>query len=86
MMTKKCFAAIGTAKEISAEIQKLTDEIKEKGPSVAYANALLIAELNDRFCRDFGNVDPYWMPPQKGGKPTRETYVPPEAADEEILT
>lgn len=84
MMTKKCFAAIRTAKEVSAEIQKLTDEIKAKGPEVAYENALKIAALNDKFRQDFGSVDPYWQPPSK--KPTKETYVPPEALDEEILT
>lgn len=84
-MTRKCFAAIRTAKEVSAEIKKLTDEIRLKGPEVAYENALKIAALNDKFLADFGNVDPYWQPPRKDGKPAKETYVPPEAMYDELL-
>lgn len=61
-MTKKCFAAIMTAQEVSAEVKKLTDEVKEKGVTVAYKNIMKIAELNDKYYTDFYGIDPYWTP------------------------
>lgn len=83
IMTKKCYAAIRTAKEISVQIKQLIDEINEKGDEVIYDNLMKIAELNDKYLQDFGEVNPYWQPPKN--KTFKETYVPPEAMYDEIL-
>lgn len=64
-MSKKCYAAIMSAKEVSAEIKQLTDEVKEKGVTKAYKAVMRIAELNDKFINDFGDVDPAWSPEPK---------------------
>ena len=45
-MSKKCYAAIMSA--------------RETGVKNAYKNLMKIAELNDKFYRDFHDVDPAW--------------------------
>lgn len=57
-MSKKCYAAIMSARETTTEIKKLTDEVKATGVKNAYI--MKIAELNDKFYRDFHDVDPAW--------------------------
>ena len=59
-MSKKCYAAIMSARETTTEIKKLTDEVKATGVKNAYKNLMKIAELNDKFYRDFHDVDPAW--------------------------
>ena len=59
-MSKKCYAAIMSARETTEEIKKLTDEVKATGVKNAYKNLMKIAELNDKFYRDFHDVDPAW--------------------------
>lgn len=59
-MSKKCYAAIMSARETTTEIKKLTDEVKTTGVKNAYKNLMKIAELNDKFYRDFHDVDPAW--------------------------
>lgn len=63
-MTRKCFAAIQSAKDVSKQIKKLTDTVltKPNGSKQAYEQIRKIAELNNKFIRDFGSVDPYWTP------------------------
>lgn len=62
MMTKRCYAAILTAKDMSAKIKELTDEVREKGVTKAYKAVMQIAELNDKYFRDFQNINPAWTP------------------------
>lgn len=45
-MTKRNYAAIMSAKDMSREIKKLTDEVKSKGVTKAYKAVMRIAELN----------------------------------------
>ena len=78
-MSKKCYAAIMTAKEISQEIKTLTDEVKVKGVTKAYKAVMRIAELNDKYISDFGDVDPAWSPEPKQQQPT-QTQAPAAAA------
>lgn len=89
-MSKKCYAAIMSAKEISAEIKTLTDEVREKGVTKAYKAVMRIAELNDKFVQDFGDVDPAWSPEPKKQKPAAQpaaqTAQPAYAYAEEILS
>ena len=68
-----------TAKEISQEIKTLTDEVKEKGVTKAYKAVMRIAELNDKYIADFGDVDPAWSPEPKQQQPT-QTQAPAAAA------
>lgn len=78
-MSKKCYAAIMTAKEISQEIKTLTDEVKEKGVTKAYKAVMRIAELNDKYIEDFGDVDPAWSPEPKQQQQPIQTQTPAPA-------
>lgn len=70
MMSKKCYAAILSAKEISKEIQMITNNVTEPNDAQAYEAMMQIAELNDKFVKDFMDVDPAWTPDkQSSNKP-----------------
>lgn len=65
MMTKKCYAHIKTSQEVSEEIKALTDEVLAPGGMTKAYNAIKqIAELNNRFHRQFKDTSPEWMPPE----------------------
>lgn len=59
-MTKKCFAMIKTANENAAKIKELTDVVLSGSCTKAYKAIKEIAALNEKFIKDFGDVDPYW--------------------------
>lgn len=63
-MTKKCFAAIKTAQEISARIKELTETIDKNDAEAMYAALTEIKKMNDKYVDNFGNVDPYWKKPE----------------------
>lgn len=79
MMTKKCYAAIMTAKDTSAKIKELTDEVKAKGVTKAYKAVMEIAELNDKYYREFQDIDPAWTP-EGAAKAARAQSNPAPAA------
>lgn len=63
-MTKKCFAAIKSAQEMSKTIHRLVKEV-QADPSKMAANFDIIAGNNARFLNDFADVDPYWVSNQQ---------------------
>lgn len=79
MMTKKCYAAIMSAKDMSAKIKELTDEVKEKGVTKAYKAIMAIAEMNDKYVADFASVDPAWSPEPKKEKAESKSEEPAQA-------
>lgn len=86
-MSKKCYAAIMSARETTEEIKKLTDEVKATGVRNAYKNLMKIAELNDKFYRDFHDVDPAWSIDKKPQGQQTQQAVParvPVSADGNI--
>lgn len=80
-MSKKCYAAIMSARETTTEIKKLTDEVKATGVKNAYKNLMKIAELNDKFYRDFHDVDPAWSIDKKN---QGQQVTVPVSADDNI--
>lgn len=78
-MTKKCFAAIMTAKDNSALIKEMTDTVLNGGMTKAYATIKKIAELNDTYIKQFGDIDPYWQPPTQPAMAMAETQAQPAA-------
>lgn len=69
IMSKKNFACIMTAKETAAAIKELTDAATKV--TMAYKTVHAIAEINDKFIADFGDVDPSWSPKKEQQIPTR---------------
>lgn len=63
-MTKKCFAAIKTAQEMSARIKELTKTIDKNNTEAMYAALVEIKTINDKYVSNFGDVDPYWKKPE----------------------
>lgn len=63
-MTTKAYAAIKSAQEVMAEIEKLSDAVTHK-PTTAYATVKKILAMSARWNNDFHDVDPGWRPPQK---------------------
>lgn len=83
-MTKKCYACIKCSTELAAEIQNLTNTVLAKGGMTkAYGTIKKIAELNDKFVREFSDVDPGWTPPVYNKKPSQPTVAAPAIAYEE---
>lgn len=79
MMTKRCYAAIMTAKDMSARIKELTDEVKAKGVTKAYKAVMEIAEMNDKYFADFQSVDPAWTPDSEKAKKNAAQTGPAKA-------
>ena len=66
-MTKKCFAAIKSAKELTENIQK-TINIVQNGILTSEQALQRISDLNGKYIKEFGDVDPYWQAPKKEQK------------------
>lgn len=75
-MTRKCFAAIMTAKENSEKIKKLTDSVLSGSVTKAYGAIKEIAALNEKYIQDFGSVNPYWTPDGNGKPETKKAPAP----------
>lgn len=75
-MTRKCFAAIMTAKENSEKIKELTDSVLSGSVTKAYGAIKEIAALNEKYIQDFGSVNPYWTPDGNGKPEAKKTPAP----------
>lgn len=88
-MSKKCYAAILSAKEASAAIKELTDEAKGSCTK-AYKNLMKIAEINDKYYRDFKDVDPAWSidnkQAQASAAPANKSAAPVYEEGESVLS
>ena len=81
-MTKKCFACIKTAQETNAKINELLSDLKVTN---AYKSVKAVAELNNKFIEDFGNVDPAWKPEQTQTPEPQITVEPAYDIEEEAI-
>lgn len=80
-MTKKCYACILTSIEAAEAIQKLTNAVLAKGGMTkAYGAIKQIAEINNKFLNDFGDIDPSWTPPVYNTQPAQPTVAAPAMA------
>ena len=80
-MTKKCYACILTSRELAEAIKALTDAVLAKGGMTkAYGAIKQIAEMNDKFIHDFGDIDPSWTPPVYNTQPAQPTIAAPAMA------
>lgn len=64
-MTKRCYAHIKTSQEVTVAIKGITDRVLAPGGMTQAYNAIKqIAEINDKFYRQFKSTNPDWMPPE----------------------
>lgn len=83
-MTKQCYALIKTAQENAAAVKELTDIVLGKGGvTKAYNSIKKIAEINDKFYKDFKDTDPSWTPPNYQTQAPAPTVKAPAIAYEE---
>ena len=73
-MSRKNYAAIKSAQEIMADIQKMTEGVLHK-PTSAFSN---IKEINARVSKwnsDFGDCDPSWAPSANAQPSARQSAI-----------
>lgn len=63
-MTKKCYAAIMSAKENMAKIENMIGDVMHS-PTRAYSTLKTVLEIVEKWNKDFGNCDPNWQPTEK---------------------
>ena len=85
-MTRKQYASIKCAIEASEKIKQLTDHVLHGHVTQAYNAIKEIAAINDKYLKDFKDVDLYWAPDRKTGAPKtaaprqQPVYTPPAPA------